>query len=75
MATTPTYLPVYQLSQMIAPTTADYIVVQSADTNGDVGLLQIGTFKSNFIDPVIDDTEIDSSVTALYTSMGWSMPT
>ena len=75
MANTPTYLPVYQLSQMVTPTDSDYLVVQSAATNGDVGLLQISTFFNSFIQQIVDDTEIDSSVTDFYTGMGWTAPT
>lgn len=75
MANTPTYLPVYQLSQMVTPTDSDYLVVQSAATNGDVGLLLISTFKNTFLQPIIDDTEIDSTVTDYFTSIGWTAPT
>lgn len=75
MANTPTYLPVYQLSQMVTPTDSDYLVVQSAATNGDVGLLPISTFFNSFIQQIVDDTEIDSSVTDFYTGMGWTAPT
>lgn len=75
MASTPTYLPVYQLSQMVTPTNSDYLVVQSAASGGDVGLLPISTFNSTFLQGIIADTEIDSDVTDYYTAMGWSAPT
>ena len=75
MANSPTYLPVYQLSQMVTPTDSDYLVVQSAASGGDVGLLPISTFNSAFIQAIIDDTEIDSSVTDYYEGMGWTPPT
>lgn len=75
MASTPTYLPVYQLSQMVTPTDSDYIVVQSAATGGDVGLLPISTFNGTFLGPIFDEIEIDSNVTTYYTAMGWSAPT
>lgn len=75
MASTPTYLPVYQLSQMVTPTNSDYLVVQSAASGGDVGLLPISVFNSSFLGPVIDEVAIDSDVTDYYTAMGWSAPT
>ena len=75
MANSPTYLPVYQLSQMVTPTDSDYLVVQSAAQNGDVGLLPISTFNSAFIQAIIDNTEIDSDVTDYFTEMGWTAPT
>lgn len=75
MANTPTYLPVYQLSQMVTPTDSDYLVVQSAATNGDVGLLPISTFVNTFLQQIIDDTDIDSTVTDYFTSIGWTAPT
>ena len=75
MASTPTYLPVYQLSQMVTPTDSDYIVVQSAATGGDVGLLPISTFNSAFLGPIWDEIEIDSDVTDYFEGMGWTAPT
>ena len=75
MASTPTYLPVYQLSQMVTPTDSDYLVVQSAATGGDVGLLPISTFNSVFLGPVWDAIEIDSDVTDYFEGMGWTAPT
>lgn len=75
MASTPTYLPVYSLSEMQSPTTDDYLVVQSAAANGDVALLPISTLISAFFQEYMDDTEIDSSTTTLYASMGWEAPT
>lgn len=70
-----TYLPVYLLSEATSPTTSDYLVFQSSSSNGDVGLLPISTFNSNFLQPIIDDIEIDSTVTDKYTAMGWTEPT
>lgn len=75
MATTPTYLPVYQLSQMVTPTDSDYLVVQSAAAGGDVGLLPISTFNSVFLQEIIADTSIDSDVTDYFEGMGWVAPT
>lgn len=75
MASTPTYLPVHQLSQMVTPTDSDYLVVQSAAQNGDVGLLPISTLISTFFQSYMDATEIDSSTTATYEAMGWEAPT
>lgn len=75
MASTPSYLPVHSLSSMVTPTTSDYIVVQSAAENGDVGLLTIGTLIATFFQETIDAAEIDSTTIAKYEAMGWSAPT
>ena len=75
MSSTPTHLPVYSLSTMQAPTEDDYLVVQSAATNGDVGLLPISTLISTFFQTYMDATEIDSSTITKYEAMGWSAPT
>lgn len=75
MANTPTYLPVYTLSEMVTPTEDDYFVVQSAATNGDVGLLPISTLISTFFQEFMDNTVIDQSVKTAYTAMGWTEPT
>lgn len=75
MASTPTYLPVYQLSTMVTPTNADCIVVQSAATGGDVGLLPISTFINTFLKESMDAIEIDDSVKTKYENMGWTEPT
>lgn len=75
MATTPTYLPVHSLSSMVSPTENDYIVVQSAASGGDVGLLTMATFIATFFQETIDAAEIDSTTIAKYEAMGWSAPT
>lgn len=75
MASTPSYLPVYSLSAMVTPTSSDYLVVQSAETDGDVGLLTISTLIDTFFQETIDNTEIDSSTITKYEAMGWEMPT
>lgn len=69
MASTPTYLPVYSLSTMETPTTSDYLVVQSAATNGDVGLLPISTLTSTFYQTYFDEVGVDDDVYALYTAL------
>lgn len=66
-----TYLPVYQLSEAASPTENDYLVFQSSASNGDVGLLPISTFMTTFIQSIIDDITIDSTVLDKYTAMGW----
>lgn len=69
-----TYLPVYTLAEQTSPTTSDYLVVQSADTNGDVGLLPISSFLSAFIQAYLtDDTleVVDDTVQTLYEGMWW----
>lgn len=69
-----TYLPVYQLSEITAPTTSDKIVFQSSATNGDVGLLPVSAFISTFLEDYIGQVNIDSTTIALYTAMGWEDP-
>lgn len=75
MASTPTFLPVYALSTMQSPTENDYLVVQSAATNGDVGLLPVSTLIATFFQETIDNAEIDSSTETKYAAMGWVDPT
>lgn len=75
MASTPTFLPVYALSTMQSPTENDYFVVQSAATNGDVGLLPVSTLIATFFQKTIDNAEIDSSTETKYAAMGWVAPT
>ena len=75
MPSTPSYLPVYLLAPTVAPTEDDYLVLQEDGDNGDVKLLAISSFISNFIQPVSDAVEIDSDVTDYYTGMGWTAPT
>lgn len=70
-----TYLPVYQLSEATAPTTSDYLVTQSAASNGDVGLLPISVFIRSFIQTYIDQVTIDQTTIDLYEAMGWEDPT
>ena len=70
-----TYLPVYALSENTSPTSSDFIVFQSSAQNGDVQLLSVSNFISTFLESYIEATEIDSSTTDLYTSMGWTAPT
>ena len=60
---------------MVTPTSNDYLVVQSAATDGDVGLLPISTLIATFFQDTIDAAEIDSTTIAKYEAMGWSAPT
>lgn len=69
-----TFLPVYQLSETIAPTDSDFLVFQSAASGGDVEILQISTFMDTFIQPIADQVTIDASTITLYTAMGWTDP-
>ena len=49
MSSTPSYLPVYLLAPTVAPTEDDYLVLQEDGDNGDVKLLAISSFISNFV--------------------------
>lgn len=69
-----TYLPVYQLSGVTAPTTSDMIVFQSSASGGDVGLLQVSDFINTFVPDYSVQIDIDSTTIALYTAMGWTDP-
>ena len=71
MATLPDNLPVYALSEVNVPTETDYIVFQGGSADGDVGLLNIGTFLDTFLREFMDGSVIDSSTTTLYESLGW----
>lgn len=71
MATLPDNLPVYALSEVNAPAETDYIVFQGGATDGDVGLLNIGTFLDTFLREYMDGSVIDSSTITLYESLGW----
>ena len=75
MSSTPSYLPVYLLATTVSPTEDDYLVLQEDGDNGDVKLLAISSFISNFIQPVSDAVEIDSDVTDYFEGMGWTAPT
>lgn len=70
--TSPTYLPTYALSANNSPTTDDYIIAQMSGSNGDTGLINIGTFITKFIQSYIDDSTLDASTITLYESLGWS---
>ena len=70
MANSPTFLPVYTLSENTNPTASDYFVLQASGNTGDVGLLSISDFISKFADNLIDQ----STITA-FTNMGWVAPT
>lgn len=70
-----TYLPVYQLSEVITPTTSDYLVFQSSASGGDVELLEISTFIDEFLQSYLDQIPIDQTTIALYEAMGWTDPT
>ena len=70
MANSPTYLPVYTLSENTTPTTSDYLVIQASGSSGDVGLLQIATMIDKFADSLIDQDTIDAFV-----ANGWVAPT
>ena len=70
-----TYLPVYQLSEVITPTTSDYLVFQSSESGGDVELLEISTFIDEFLQSYLDQIPIDQTTIALYEAMGWTDPT
>lgn len=73
MATSsPEYLPTYSLSVNSSPTTSDYLIAQMSGSNGDTGLINIGTFINTFIQSYIDDSTIDASTITLYESLGWS---
>ena len=71
MATLPDNLPVYALSEVNAPAETDYLVFQSGAIDGDVGLLNIGTFLDTFLREYMDGSVIDSSTITLYESLGW----
>lgn len=76
MASTPTYLPVYQLSSTASPTVNDLLVLQSSAANGDVGLMTIDTFVRSFSSNIIADVAVDTETTIpLYVAMGWEPPT
>lgn len=70
-----THLPVYQLSEVITPTTSDYLVFQSSASGGDVELLEISTFIDEFLQSYLDQIPIDQTTIALYEAMGWTDPT
>lgn len=70
MPSSPTYLPVYTLSENTTPTTSDYLVIQASGSSGDVGLLQISTMIDKFADSLIDQDTIDAFV-----ANGWVAPT
>lgn len=70
-----TYLPVYQLSEVITPTTSDYLVFQSSASGGDVELLKISTFIDEFLQSYLDQIPIDQTTIDLYEAMGWTDPT
>jgi len=70
MPTSPNYLPVYSLSENTNPTTADYLVAQSAGSTGDVGLINISTFIDKFADDMIDQATITA-----FLDNGWVAPT
>ena len=70
-----TYLPVYQLSEVITPTTSDYLVFQSSASGGDVELLEISTFIDEFLQSYLDQIPIDQTTIDLYEAMGWTDPT
>lgn len=75
MATTPTYLPVKNLSSELAPTESDYLVFQSGAEGGDVKLLGIDVFLDTFLRDTMNAIVIDQSTIDLYTAMGWEEPT
>lgn len=75
MANSPTYLPVYTLAEMIAPTRNDYLVANASGSTGDVKLITIDTLINTFIQEYMDGSEIDSSTITLYESLGWTQPT
>lgn len=70
-----TYLPVYQLSEVITPTTSDYLVFQSSASGGDVELLEISNFIDTFLQSYLDQIPIDQTTINLYEAMGWTDPT
>ncbi len=70
-----TYLPVYQLSEVITPTTSDYLVFQSSASGGDVELLEISNFIDTFLQSYLDQIPIDQTTIDLYEAMGWTDPT
>lgn len=72
MATSPTYLPTHSLTVNSSPTSSDYIIAQMAGSNGDTGLINIGTFMTTFIQSYIDESTLDASTIALYESLGWT---
>lgn len=71
MATLPDNLPVYALSEVNVPAETDYLVFQGGSADGDVGLLNIGTFLDTFLREYMDGSVIDSSTITLYESLGW----
>lgn len=74
MANTPSYLPVYTLSTELAPTEADYLVIQSGAENGDVKLLGIDSFLDAFLRATMDAAVIDAETRAAFTADGWYDP-
>lgn len=72
MATSPTYLPTHSLTVNSSPTRSDFMVAQMAGSNGDTGLINIGTFMNTFVQNYIDESTLDASTISLYESLGWS---
>lgn len=71
MATLPDNLPVYALAEVNVPAETDYLVFQGGAVDGDVGLLNIGTFLDTFLREYMNGSTIDSSTITLYESLGW----